>query len=780
MPSMTGASGLNTGLLAKLGAGPRVGQDLARTSAALGRGANQGKKLNAAPWSGTWPAPGATLDLDFANDQGFVRGVGQGRSMDAVTFTRASNGTFVGPDGLLKTNANQGALGKNTVTFPQDFDNAAWSKSNLTVLANAVIAPDGTNTADKLVNNSGQSNGSVVGGTAGNILAPAKNIVAIFDISTGSFVQNVAGAFDSYSITSLASGWYRIAVVLDGVTASAYFKAGEWNRVSIQGYFGNLYIYPKDSSATNGDGASGIYVWGAQVEVGSTATEYFPTNINTPRFDWASTAQVATNTLPLSDSFGAFSSTNLTVTTGQTDPNSGTNAVKIAANSTLGQHIYFWNGGLGPHTVSVYIKADGSNSVRIEWTGVFIGANFNLSNGTTNNSADSAIQDIGSGWYRCSVFARAHTSGQQLRIFPDAITGNYSGNGTDGIILAFPQVEIGIVNPPSPYLSSGAYVATNTPLAANPTSNGLLIEEARTNRLLWNRDATDAAWVKTDVTAAKDQTGIDGVANAASSLTSTADGGTCIQTITLASGSRTGSVFLKRITGTGNVQVSLDGSTWSPVDLSDTEWRRIVLSGTVTNPTVGIRLAVSGDAVAMDYGQVEDGLFATSPILTTTASVTRSADVATMSDSNFVTWWGGREQTIYSEIISYSNTFSGDRYGISFFNRDYFTIGILHDYRNIQNTGGLLDVYTPNLSRAVISNIVSTTRKSFSSIKQGSQHYSLNGNLSSTVSPVSQVISDRVTFSGRGNSAGNQSSAIKRFVFIPRYFSETVGVEMTK
>jgi hypothetical protein len=94
-------------------------------------------------------------------------------------------------------------------------------------------------------------------------------------------------------------------------------------------------------------------------------------------------------------------------------------------------------------------------------------------------------------------------------------------------------------------------------------------------------------------------------------------------------------VFLKRITGTGNIQVTLDGSTYSTVELSDTLWYRIVLSGSVTNPTVGIRLAVSGDAVAMDYGQVEDGLFVTSPILTTTATVTRSADVGTLFAQNF-------------------------------------------------------------------------------------------------------------------------------------------------
>jgi hypothetical protein len=123
---------------------------------------------------------------------------------------------------------------------------------------------------------------------------------------------------------------------------------------------------------------------------------------------------------------------------------------------------------------------------------------------------------------------------------------------------------------------------------------------------------------------------VDGISNAATLLTATGAQAVCFQTVILASGSRTSSVYLKRITGTGTVQVSLDGSTWSTVELSTSEWRRVVLSGTVTNPVVGVRIAVSGDAVAMDYGQVEDGAFATSPVLTTGATATRAAETTSL------------------------------------------------------------------------------------------------------------------------------------------------------
>jgi hypothetical protein len=118
-------------MLDKLASGPRIGQDLARVGSGVARGANRAKLMTGAAWADTWPAPGSTLDLDFANNRGWVRGFGQGGVMDAITYTRASSATFVGPDGVLKgSGSSAGALGKNLLTFPQDFDSAAWAKTS--------------------------------------------------------------------------------------------------------------------------------------------------------------------------------------------------------------------------------------------------------------------------------------------------------------------------------------------------------------------------------------------------------------------------------------------------------------------------------------------------------------------------------------------------------------------------------------------------------------------------------------------------------------------------
>ena len=161
---------------------------------------------------------------------------------------------------------------------------------------------------------------------------------------------------------------------------------------------------------------------------------------------------------------------------------------------------------------------------------------------------------------------------------------------------------------------------------------GLLIEEARTNKALQCRDLTQSAWTKSNATASLNQTGLDGSSNTASSLTATSANATALQTVTQSATNSVFSVYLKRITGTGTIQLTQDnGSTYTTVTLT-ASWQRFTLSAqSTTNPTFGIKMVTSGDAVAWDCAQFEAGTFATSPILTTSASVTRALDVANVS-----------------------------------------------------------------------------------------------------------------------------------------------------
>jgi hypothetical protein len=278
----------------------------------------------------------------------------------------------------------------------------------------------------------------------------------------------------------------------------------------------------------------------------------------------------------------------------------------------------------------------------------------------------------------------------------DAVTFTRATIGT--FVNSLGLFEDGAINQPRFDWSSTARTGAGTianpfviPLLANSTSNGLLIEESRTNRILWCRDATQTDWVKLNVTAAKDQVGVDGVASSASSLTATLANGTCIQTITLASGSRTGSVYLKRITGTGDIQVSLDGTTYTTVDLSNGLWNRIAISATVLNPVVGIRIVTSGDAVAMDFGQVEDGANVTSPILTTTASVIRATEVTQILQPILRLMF---KADITNSATEISGTFLADitrgNYASSTTSYEYLTL----------NSGGGATSYTLILNRA--------------------------------------------------------------------------------
>lgn len=237
-----------------------------------------------------------SLLLDFANTR---------RLDPRITFTRASTGTYFDRFGVLKTAAVneprfdfdpvtgycKGLLIEeartNLLTYSEQFDNAAWVKTNASITANAITAPDGTLAADKLIEDS-TSNAHYVGsscsftsGTAYAFSVYAKagersvlqisfpgtafsNAYANFDLSAG-VVSASSGV--SASITPVGGGAYRCTAVATA-TASTSSNAGLVIQTSPAA--ARLAIY-------QGDGASGLYVWGAQIEVGSFATSYIPT-----------------------------------------------------------------------------------------------------------------------------------------------------------------------------------------------------------------------------------------------------------------------------------------------------------------------------------------------------------------------------------------------------------------------------------------------------------------------------------------------------------------------
>lgn len=163
--------------------------------------------------------------------------------------------------------------------------------------------------------------------------------------------------------------------------------------------------------------------------------------------------------------------------------------------------------------------------------------------------------------------------------------------------------------------ASGVYESFATTVPAIQAGMGFAILEGRTNVVTYRRDMTNAAWVKTSITAAKDQVGIDGTANGASSLTATGANGTCLQAITLSSSARYQSAFVKRLSGSGTINMTMDnGSTWTAISPTSS-WQALEIpTQTLANPTVGFRIVTSGDSIAVDFVQNENGTFRTSPI----------------------------------------------------------------------------------------------------------------------------------------------------------------------
>jgi hypothetical protein len=232
-----------------------------------------------------------------------------------VAFTRASTGTYFDALGVLRTAAanvprfthNPSTLAPlglliegqrtNSLLRSAEFDNASWAKTRATVTANAATAPDGTATADAIVEDGTAANthdvrqGSISNTATTtwslsffikavnrtwalielqNATATSNRARAWFDLQNGVVgTGNTAGSgvtYVSHSIQNVGNGWYRCVLV--GTADVAVTTLQAW----AEGTTGD--------NVTGYDGVNGqtsVYIWGAQLEAGAFATSYIPT-----------------------------------------------------------------------------------------------------------------------------------------------------------------------------------------------------------------------------------------------------------------------------------------------------------------------------------------------------------------------------------------------------------------------------------------------------------------------------------------------------------------------
>lgn len=309
----------------------------------------------------------------------------------------------------------------------------------------------------------------------------------------------------------------------------------------------------------------------------------------------------------------------------------------------------------------IELKADGRDKVGvyISGAGAHVGVNLTdgiigtISSGFGAYASGATIEALDDGWFRVSLPFNA------MAIFEIYLlsawtpggpaTSNYAGDTSKGIKAR--RAHVRRTPSASDYIATTTAAVYDLPYVySGGVRQGIAVEPAATNLALWSNDFTNASWTKSNMTTALTATGPDGVANSASTLTATAGNATALQAITSASSSRLTSVYIKRRTGSGNIDLTQDnGTTWTTQTVTSS-WTRVALAAvTSTNPTVGIRIATSGDAVDVWCFDHETGTVATSPIITYGAAVARAADSPEITTSLFP--YNVSEGTLYIKAI---------------------------------------------------------------------------------------------------------------------------------
>ena len=390
---------------------------------------------------------------------------------------------------------------QNLFEYSEMLDDSAWTKTILNVTANAETDPLGGTTAEYLYASSPSGVYPFIQGSF-DAKKGAVHTVSFYakageiDVVTIN-IRKPDGTYIAAPIEnqSLTSEWQRF---------SGTFTANEDSHI-IRLYFG--------SGAKTWTGDQGFYIWGTQIEVGSTASTYHRTE-GQPYYGEGATPrgllieEARTNLVDDSEDFSAASWSGSGVTVTGNDvlaPDGTTTGTKLVATSTnaILSDSFTKAASAKTYTATLFAKTGDEQNITLtidDGNSTNRGrVVFDITDGSVSSTNDDgdftntsgSVEDFGNGWYRLRVTTTTNT-GTSLRhrfFFTDF--------GTDTCFVWGAQLEEGSF--PTSYIqTTGSSATRNADVATmGPTTGGT---ELVTNGTF----DTDSDWV---VTAAASITG---------------------------------------------------------------------------------------------------------------------------------------------------------------------------------------------------------------------------------------------------------------------------------
>lgn len=231
-----------------------------------------------------------------------------------ITFTRATNGTYFDSAGVLQTASsgvarfdhrleggvwvNKGLLIEeqrtNSLQRSEEFGNAYWTLTNLTITVDNIASPDGNTTADKVLETTTNGTHTVSNATPISINMTTDNYSASMFVKGGlGRTQCILQVLSSTSSNNFY-GTYNLSTLTATTTvngsavalsASIQDAGNGWYRIAVSGRTGvntthQISFYCVNDSGSGsyaGDVTKGFYIWGAQLESGAFPTSYIKT-----------------------------------------------------------------------------------------------------------------------------------------------------------------------------------------------------------------------------------------------------------------------------------------------------------------------------------------------------------------------------------------------------------------------------------------------------------------------------------------------------------------------